>query len=157
MLRPLGFFLAMLLLAEPVQARTVLETAEDAGAFSILIRAAKATGMMDKLAEPGPYTLFAPTDDAFGKLPKATLEALFKPEGKAKLTEILTYHVVAGTILSRDVIGKRLEAQTLQGEAVLIDATRGIMIENAHVTRADMKSENGVVHVVDTVLVPSKK
>jgi uncharacterized surface protein with fasciclin (FAS1) repeats len=157
MFRTFGLLLAAALLAAaPAHARNVLETAEDAGAFSILVRAAKATGMMEKLAEPGPYTLFAPTDDAFGKLPKPTLEALFKPEGKAKLTEILNNHLVAGTILSRDVIGKRLEATSLNGEALLVDATRGIMVDTAHVTRADMKADNGVVHVIDAVLLPKK-
>lgn len=157
MLKTLGFLLAATLFAAaPAQARNVLETAEDAGAFSILVRAAKATDMLQVLAEPGPYTLFAPTDDAFGRLPKGTLESLFKPEGKAKLKEILTYHLVAGTILSRDVIGKRLEATTLQGEAILIDATSGIKVEGGRVTRADMRADNGVVHVLDTVLVPKK-
>jgi uncharacterized surface protein with fasciclin (FAS1) repeats len=162
MFKTLGLFLAAALFAaapapfSSAQARNVIETAEDAGAFSILVRAAKASGLMETLAGPGPYTLFAPTDDAFSKLPRATLESLFKPEGKAKLAEILTYHLVAGTILSRDVIGKRLEAQTLQGEAILIDATSGIKVEAGRVTRADMKADNGVVHVIDIVLTPKK-
>ena len=141
MFRPFALaILAALVAAAPVQARNVLETAEDAGAFSILVRAAKATGMIEKMSEPGPYTLFAPTDDAFGKLPKATLESLFKPEGKAKLMEIVNYHLVAGTILSRDVIGKRLEAQTLQGDAILIDATRGGIMARSEEHTSELQS-----------------
>jgi uncharacterized surface protein with fasciclin (FAS1) repeats len=145
---------ALVAAALPAQARTVLDVAGDAGAFSMLLKAVKSTGLTETLSGPGPYTLFAPTDDAFGKLPKTTLESLFKPEGRDKLKEILTYHVVPGTVLSRDVVGKRMEAQTIQGEPLLVDATRGIMVEAARVTRADLKADNGVVHVIDTVLVP---
>jgi uncharacterized surface protein with fasciclin (FAS1) repeats len=145
---------AVIAAASPALARDVLGTIQDAGAFSLLLQAVKAAGLTETLSGPGPITLFAPTDDAFGKIPRATLESLFKPEGKQKLKEILTYHVVAGAVLSRDVAGKRLEAQTVQGGAVLIDATRSLTVDGAKITRPDMRADNGVVHVIDTVLMP---
>jgi uncharacterized surface protein with fasciclin (FAS1) repeats len=146
--------LGLALLPAGASARSIVAVAADTGTFSILLKAAAAAGLTETLDGSGPYTLFAPTDDAFGKLPKGTLETLLKPESKAKLQQLLTRHVVAGTVLSRDVAGKRMEADSLEGSPLLIDATRVIMVDKARVTRADIKADNGVIHVIDTVLLP---
>jgi uncharacterized surface protein with fasciclin (FAS1) repeats len=140
--------------AAPAAARSMIEAMADTGTFNILLTAIKGAGLTETLSGPGPYTLFAPSDDAFGKLPRSTMESLFRPEGKQKLKELLTYHLVAGTILSRDVKGKRMEAQSIQGQPILIDATRSIMVETAHLTKPDIKTDNGVIHVIDTVMMP---
>ena len=138
----------------PAAAKTIVETAREIGTFDILMRAVKAAGLTETLNSPGPYTLFAPTDDAFGKLPRGTVETLLKPENKEKLKAILTHHIVAGTILARDVMGKRMEASTVQGGLLTIDATRVTMIENARITKFDIEADNGMIHVIDTVLLP---
>jgi uncharacterized surface protein with fasciclin (FAS1) repeats len=154
-----GFAFAVLavlasMTAVPVSAKPLLETASDAGTFTVLLAAIKQAGLAETLSGPGPFTIFAPSDDAFGKLPKATYEALFKPENKQKLREILTYHMVVGSVLARDFSGKRLEAQTMEGEPLLIDATRTLMVGNARVTETDVKADNGIIHVIDTVQMP---
>ena len=144
----------VLLLAPPASAKPLLDVATEAGTFTVLLAAIKQAGLTEMLSGPGPYTVFAPSDDAFGKLPKEDYQALFKPENKPKLKAILTYHLVAGTVLVRDVAGRRMEAETVAGEPLLIDATRTMMVGDARVTQSDIKADNGVIHVIDTVLMP---
>lgn len=129
----------------------IVDTAVANGSFNTLVAAVKAAGLVDTLKSEGPFTLFAPTDAAFAKLPEGTVEALLKD--KEKLTSILTYHVVAGKVTAKDVV-KLKEAGTVQGGKVKIDAADGVMINNAKVTTADVMTSNGVIHVIDTVLMP---
>jgi len=127
-----------------------------AGGFTTLVAAVKAAGLVDTLKGPGPFTVFAPTDAAFAKLPAGTLESLLKPENKAKLVSILTYHVVAGKVMAADVV-KLKSAKTVEGESIAIKtADGGVMVDKAHVTKTDIETSNGVIHVIDTVLMPKK-
>lgn len=133
-------------------ARDLVETAVAAGSFTTLAAALQAAGLVDVLKGAGPFTVFAPTDAAFAKLPAGTVEALLKD--KAKLTAILTYHVVAGTVKAADVV-KLTSAKTVQGQEVRIMVRDGkVMINNATVTTADVAASNGVIHVIDTVILP---
>lgn len=132
----------------------IVDTAVNAGSFTTLVAALKSAGLVDTLKGPGPFTVFAPNDAAFAKLPKGTVDDLLKPENKAKLTAILTYHVVSGKILSGDIVGKKLNVKTLQGSDIVVDATNGVMVNNAKVIAADVMASNGVIHVIDTVLIP---
>ena len=134
--------------------KDIVDTAVDAGSFNTLVAAVKAAGLVDTLKGDGPFTVFAPTDAAFAKLPAGTVEMLLKPENKAKLVAVLTYHVVPGKVMSGDLTGKKLEAKTVQGSSVSIDATKGVMVDGANVTSADIETSNGVIHVVDTVIQP---
>jgi uncharacterized surface protein with fasciclin (FAS1) repeats len=136
------------------QAKDIVETATDAGTFTILLAAVKAAGLGPILAGKGPMTLFAPTDDAFAKLPKGTMENLLKPENKEKLQHLLTYHLVMGRVTSRDFLGKRLEAATAEGGILLIDATKAIMVDDARIIKTDLIADNGFIHVIDTVVIP---
>ena len=102
----------------------------------------------------GPFTVFAPTDEAFAKLPKGTVEGLLKPENKEKLVAVLTYHVVPGKVMSGDIAGKKTMAATVQGSKVSVDATNGVMVDNATVVAADIEADNGVIHVIDQVVLP---
>lgn len=135
-------------------AKDILGTALDAGTFTILLAAVKSTGLTETLSAPGPITVFAPTDDAFSKLPREELQNLLKPENKEKLRTILTYHVVDGKATSRDFLGKRLEAATMQGGSLLIDATKSVTVDNAKVIKADIVADNGFIHVIDNVMMP---
>jgi len=129
----------------------IVDTAVAAGTFKTLVAAVEAGGLVDTLKGPGPFTVFAPTDDAFAKLPAGTVEALLAD--KAKLVAVLTYHVVAGKVSSADVAGMT-EAATVQGGKVKIDASSGVKINDATVITADIAASNGVIHVIDTVLLP---
>jgi uncharacterized surface protein with fasciclin (FAS1) repeats len=129
----------------------IVDTAVGAGSFKTLVTALKAAALDEVLKGKGPFTVFAPTDEAFAKLPAEAVEALLKD--KAKLTAVLTYHVVAGNVNAADVI-KLKSAKTVQGQLVAIDATEGVMIGNAKVVKADITCSNGVIHVIDTVLMP---
>ena len=131
--------------------KTIVQTAIDAGNFTTLVAAVKAAGLVDTLNGTGPFTVFAPTDDAFAKLPKETVEELLKD--KDGLTKILTYHVVSGKVMAKDVMTME-EAKTLQGEDITIDSSDGVMVNNAKVIKADIECSNGVIHVIDTVLMP---
>jgi uncharacterized surface protein with fasciclin (FAS1) repeats len=131
----------------------IVDTAVKAGSFKTLVAAVKAAGLVDTLKGKGPFTVFAPTDEAFAKLPAGTVETLLKPENKDKLVAILTYHVVAGNVKAADVV-KLKSAETLLGQTVAIDATDGVNINNANVVKADIDCGNGVIHVIDTVLLP---
>ena len=136
------------------QGGDIVDTAVSAGQFTTLVTAVKAAGLVDTLKGAGPFTVFAPTDAAFAKLPKGTVEELLKPENKAKLTAILTYHVVPGKVLAADV-AKVKDAKTVQGQAVTVAATGGkVTIDRAQVVKADVAASNGVIHAIDTVLMP---
>jgi uncharacterized surface protein with fasciclin (FAS1) repeats len=136
--------------SEP-QAKDIVDTAVAAGSFTTLAKALQAAGLIETLKGKGPFTVFAPTDEAFAKLPAGTLEALLKD--KAKLTAILTYHVVAGKVMAADVV-KLKEAKTVQGQMVMIDTSMGVKVNNANVVKTDIACSNGVIHVIDSVLLP---
>src|SRR3954463_4703397 len=147
---------ATLALSVPSRAadKDIVDTAVAAGSFKTLAAALKAAGLVDTLKGEGPFTGFAPTDEAFAKLPAGTGENLLKPENKAKLTAILTYHVVPGNVMAADVM-KLKTAKTVQGGSVKIAAANGkVMIDKATVTKPDIAASNGVIHVIDTVLMP---
>ena len=134
-------------------AADIVDTAV-AGKFNTLVAAVKAAGLVDTLKGPGPFTVFAPTDEAFAKLPAGTLESLLKPENKAKLQSILTYHVVSGKVMAADVV-KLSSAKTVEGGSVTIKtSSSGVMVNNATVIKTDIATSNGVIHVIDTVLLP---
>ncbi len=130
----------------------IVDTAVSAGSFSTLVAAVKAAGLVDTLKGKGPFTVFAPTDDAFAKLPAGTVDSLLKDVPKLK--EILTYHVVSGKVMAADV-SKLTKATTVQGTDVKIDASSGVKINDATVTTADVAADNGVIHIIDTVLLPA--
>ena len=135
----------------------VVDTAVAAGQFKTLAAALKAAGLVETLKGEGPFTVFAPTDEAFAKLPKAALADLLKPENKEKLTAILTYHVVAAKATSKDVAGMD-SAKTVNGAEVKIKTEGGkVMVDDATVVKADVMASNGVIHVIDTVLMPKAK
>lgn len=139
--------------AEPAK-KDIVATAVDAGSFKTLAAALTAAGLVETLQGPGPFTVFAPTDEAFKKLPAGTVEDLLKPENKKKLTDILTYHVVAGKVLAADVV-KLKEAKTVQGKAVKITVKDGkVQVDAANVTKTDIAASNGVIHVIDAVILP---
>jgi uncharacterized surface protein with fasciclin (FAS1) repeats len=132
----------------------IVDTAVAAGSFNTLATALKAAGLVDTLKGKGPFTVFAPTDEAFAKLPAGTIEDLLKPENKAKLVSILTYHVVPGAVSSGEVV-KMTSAKTVQGQSVKISSKDGgVMIDGAKVVKADVKASNGVIHVIDSVILP---
>jgi uncharacterized surface protein with fasciclin (FAS1) repeats len=132
----------------------IVDTAVKVGSFDTLVTAVKAAGLVETLKGKGPFTLFAPNDDAFAKLPKGTVESLLKPENKAKLASILTYHVVSGKVMAGDIAGKALEAKSVEGSELSINAAKGVMIDDAKVVKADIVASNGVIHVIDTVMMP---
>jgi uncharacterized surface protein with fasciclin (FAS1) repeats len=134
--------------------KDIVETAVSAGQFNTLVKAVGAAGLVDTLKGPGPFTVFAPTDDAFAKLPKGTVESLLKPANRAKLVDILTYHVVPGRIVARQA-AELPKADTVQGSSVLISAEGGnVRVAGAKVIKADIDASNGVIHVIDTVIMP---
>jgi len=137
------------------RAADIVDTAVAAGSFTTLVTAVKAAGLVETLKGPGPFTVFAPTDAAFAALPSGTLATLLKPENKAKLVAILTYHVVPGRILSSDIAGKKLDPKTVEGERLAINATgHTVKVNTATVIKADIIADNGVIHVIDKVLLP---
>ncbi len=133
----------------------IVDTAVAAGKFNTLAAALKAAGLVDALKGAGPFTVFAPTDEAFAKLPKGTVEMLLKPENKDKLTAILTYHVVSGSVMSKDV--KPMSAATLNGQQIDLKTEGGVTVDGAKVTAVDIAASNGVIHVIDSVIMPSDK
>jgi uncharacterized surface protein with fasciclin (FAS1) repeats len=132
------------------QASDIVETAKNAGSFKTLVTALGAAGLVDTLKGKGPFTVFAPTDEAFAKIPKADLDALLKD--KAKLTSVLTYHVVPGKVMAADV--KAGKVKTVQGSELTVSTSMGVMVDKAKVTKTDIVADNGVIHVIDTVLMP---
>jgi uncharacterized surface protein with fasciclin (FAS1) repeats len=134
--------------------KDIVDTAVAAGNFKTLVAALKAADLVDALKGKGPFTVFAPTDEAFAKLPKETVESLLKPENKDKLVAILKYHVVAGKVTSKEVVNLS-EAKTLQGSSVKIAVKDGkVMVDDATVIKADIETTNGVIHVIDSVILP---
>ena len=154
----IGAGVASLLLATAAfaasPAQDIVDTAVSAGSFNTLVAAVKAAGLVDTLKGPGPFTVFAPTDEAFAKLPAGTVEELLKPENKSKLVAILTYHVVPGKVMAKDVL-KLHEAKTVNGQELTVKAEMGsVMVDNAKVVKTDILCTNGVIHVIDTVVLP---
>lgn len=133
--------------------KDIVDTAVAAGSFTTLVAAVKAAGLVETLKGPGPFTVFAPTDAAFAKLPAGTVEDLLKPENKDKLVSILTYHVIPGKVMSGD-LSEGLMAKTVQGGKVTITLAGGPRINGANITTADVAASNGVIHVIDTVILP---
>ena len=134
--------------------KDIVDTAVAAGSFKTLVAAVQAAGLVETLKGDGPFTVFAPTDEAFAKLPAGTVESLLKPENKDKLVAVLTYHVVPGKVKEADVV-KLTEAKTVQGSIVKIKAgNTGVMVDNAQVVKTDIETSNGVIHVIDAVILP---
>jgi uncharacterized surface protein with fasciclin (FAS1) repeats len=147
-----ALMLAGLAMPAAAQAADIVDTAIAAGSFTTLVTAVKAAGLVPTLKSKGPFTVFAPNDAAFAKLPPGTLEALLK--NKAKLRAVLTYHVVPGRVKAADVAGKSLQVATVEGQKVSVDGTFGVRVNDAHVIQPDIEASNGVIHVIDTVLLP---
>jgi uncharacterized surface protein with fasciclin (FAS1) repeats len=136
------------------ETKDIVDTAVSAGSFNTLVAAVKAAGLVETLKGKGPFTVFAPTDDAFKKLPPGTLDDLLKPENKAKLAAILTYHVVPGKVMAKDVV-KMKSAKTVNGQSLTISMKdKDVMVDSAKVTKTDIGCSNGVIHVIDTVVLP---
>ncbi len=142
-------------ISAPAKANTVVETAVKAGSFNTLVAALQAAGLAETLNGSGPFTVFAPTDDAFAKLPAGTVESLLKPENRQKLVSILTYHVLSGRVMADDIAGKKTSAATVNGASVNIDASYGeVKVNGAKVVASDVMATNGVIHMIDTVILP---
>ena len=136
------------------EAKDIVDTAVAAGSFKTLAKALAAADLVTTLKGAGPFTVFAPTDEAFAKLPAGTVETLLKPENKAKLQRILTYHVVSGRVMAADVT-KMKTAKAVSGDSLTIAMhDGGVMVDNAHVAKTDIVASNGVIHVIDTVMMP---
>ena len=159
-LTALAFFAAAPVAAQQGQSyekpsMDIVDTAVEAGSFNTLVAAVQAAGLVETLKGEGPFTVFAPTDEAFAALPEGTVETLFKPENKDKLIAILTYHVVSGAVTSSQVVNLE-SAETIQGQSVKIEVKDGnVMIDGATVVAADIMTSNGVIHVIDKVILPS--
>jgi len=139
--------------ADTAKGKDIVAVASGAGSFNTLVAAVKAAGLVETLQGAGPFTVFAPTDEAFAKLPKGTVEDLLKPENKAKLVSILTYHVVAGKVMAADV--KTMMAKTVNGSELNIKVADGqVTVDGAKVVKTDVAASNGVIHVIDTVVLP---
>ncbi len=155
-----GVVLGLLMTAGVARAegqKDIVDTAVAAGSFTTLAKALQAAGLVETLKGAGPFTVFAPTDEAFAKLPAGTLEDLLKPENKAKLTAILTYHVVPGKVMAKDVAGLK-SAKTVNGQSLKVTVKDGgVMVDNAHVVKTDVATTNGVIHVIDSVVLPAAK
>ena len=141
---------ALTLAAMSAQAKDIVDTAVAAGNFKTLVVAIQAAGLVDTLKGPGPFTVFAPTDEAFAKIPKAQLDALLAD--KAKLAAVLTYHVVPGKVMAKDV--KAGKVKSVQGGELTLATAGGVMVDNAKVTAVDIVADNGVIHVIDSVVLP---
>jgi uncharacterized surface protein with fasciclin (FAS1) repeats len=152
--------LAVVAAGSPVSAgcggeHDIVDTAVESGSFNTLVAAVKAAGLVDALKGDGPFTVFAPSDEAFAKLPEGTVESLLLPENKSKLVAILTYHVVSGKILSSDVKTGRVE--TLQGSQLRVSKKKGaLMVDQARIVATDVTASNGVIHVIDEVIMPEQ-
>jgi len=135
--------------------KDIVDTAVGAGSFKTLVAAVTAAGLVDTLKSASPFTVFAPSDEAFAKLPAGTVEDLVKPENKAKLAAILTYHVVPGKVMSKEIAGKTMKVKSVEGHEIAVNATNGVMVDKAHVVTADIECTNGVIHVIDAVIMPA--
>jgi len=134
--------------------KDIVETAMGDEQFSTLVTAIEAAGLVETLQGEGPFTVFAPTNEAFEALPAGTLESLLDEDNKGQLQAVLTYHVVAGEYMSSDLAGQEVSVETVQGSPVAIDATDGVTVGGATVIKADIKTSNGVIHVIDQVILP---
>ncbi|WP_298853300.1 fasciclin domain-containing protein [uncultured Ruegeria sp.] len=134
--------------------KDIVDTAVAAGSFETLVAAVQAAELVDTLKGEGPFTVFAPTDDAFAALPEGTVENLLKPENKDQLVAILTYHVVPGKVMSGD-LSDDMTAATVQGGDITIDLDSGVMVNDANVVKADIETKNGVIHMIDKVILPA--
>ncbi|MBI5706119.1 MAG: fasciclin domain-containing protein [Armatimonadetes bacterium] len=141
---------------KPSPSADIVDTAVASKQFPTLVAAVQAAGLVEALKGSGPFTVFAPTEEAFKKLPKGTLESLLKPENKAKLVAILKYHVVPGKVMAADVLKLKngTEVPTLQGQSVKVKNKHGVQVNNAKVVKTDIECKNGVIHVIDTVILP---
>ena len=146
---------ALLMTVSVSKANDIVDTAIAAGSFNTLVAAVQAADLVDTLKGEGPFTVFAPTDEAFAALPAGTVDNLLLPENKDQLVAVLTYHVIPGRVMSADIAGQTLSVETVQGGELEIDATSGVMINDATVVTADVEASNGVIHVIDTVLLPN--
>jgi uncharacterized surface protein with fasciclin (FAS1) repeats len=146
---------ALLMTVSVSKAADIVDTAIAAGSFNTLVAAVQAADLVDTLKGEGPFTVFAPTDEAFAALPAGTVDNLLLPENKDQLVAVLTYHVIPGRVMSADIAGQTLSVETVQGGELEIDATSGVMINDATVVTADVEASNGVIHVIDTVLLPN--
>jgi uncharacterized surface protein with fasciclin (FAS1) repeats len=133
----------------------IVDVAAAAGSFETLIAAVQAAGLEETLRGEGPFTVFAPTDEAFAALPEGTVESLLEEENRDQLVAILTYHVIPGAVMSSDIAGQELSVETVNGQEVEIDATDGVTIDGATVVEADIEASNGVIHVIDQVIMPN--
>ena len=157
LIRTLMIVVAMILPASMAVAgakKDIVDTAVGAGTFKTLVAAVTAADLVATLKSDGPFTVFAPTDEAFAKLPAGTVENLLKPENKEQLVAVLTYHVIPGKVMSGDIAGKKMDVGTVQGSKLSVDATNGVKVDNASVVQADIETSNGVIHVIDTVVLP---
>jgi len=150
-----ALFLVLPLSAAKASEKDIVDTAVSAGTFNTLVAAVQAAGLVDTLKGDGPFTVFAPTDEAFAKLPAGTVEDLLKPENKDKLVAVLTYHVVPGKVMSSDIAGKKADVASVQGDTIAVDATKGVKVDDANVVTADIETSNGVIHVIDSVILPA--
>ena len=132
----------------------IVDTAASAGQFNTLVAAVEAADLVSTLKGDGPFTVFAPTDEAFAALPEGTVENLLKPENKDQLISVLTYHVVAGKIMSSDIAGTTAMVESVQGSELDVNATDGVKVDGATVVTADIETDNGVIHVIDRVVLP---
>lgn len=134
--------------------KDIVDTAVEAGSFTTLVAAVQAAGLEDTLRGEGPFTVFAPTDEAFAALPEGTVENLLLPENLETLQAILTYHVLPGKVMSADIAGQELSVATVEGSEVMVNATDGVMVDSANVVTADIETSNGVIHVINAVILP---
>jgi uncharacterized surface protein with fasciclin (FAS1) repeats len=140
--------------ASTARAADIVDTAVAAGSFNTLAKALEAAGLVQTLKGAGPFTVFAPTDEAFAKLPAGTLDMLLKPENKAKLQRVLTYHVVSGKVMA-SAAAKLSSVKAVSGDTITVRTSNGVMVDNAHVVKTDIEASNGVIHVIDAVMIPS--
>ena len=134
--------------------KDIVQTAVEAGSFNTLVAAVEAAGLVGTLKGTGPYTVFAPTDDAFAALPEGTVENLLKPENRDQLVALLTYHVVPAKVMSEDIAGKKASVLTVEGDRLSVNARNGVKVDGAKIVAADVEASNGVIHVIDKVLIP---
>lgn len=134
--------------------KDIVDTAVEAGSFTTLVAAVQAAGLEETLRGEGPFTVFAPTDEAFAALPEGTVENLLLPENLETLQAVLTYHVLPGKVMSADIAGQELSVATVEGSEVMVNAMDGVMVDSANVVTADIEATNGVIHVIDAVILP---
>lgn len=143
------------LAAGTANAADIVDTAIEAGAFTTLVSAVEAAGLVETLRGEGPFTVFAPTDDAFAALPEGKVEELLQPENRDELVAVLTYHVVPSLVMSEAAAGQSVDLETVQGQAITVDGTgSGVTVQGANVVDADIEASNGVIHVIDAVILP---